>query len=321
MKSLSLVFLATILALPCFAKDDKQQQAEALFARAAQVQGIERPGSPPFQLRMSFQVILAQGPPIEGDYLLVWAAPDQWRSEVNFRNFHEVRFGGPSKMWWLRSTPSWPSILVLPNLQTIGDPKIYSDERVKKIRNVKRKGAGPMKCVLLERPSKLQRVMCFDPATGAVVGDEKADASLEYSDFAAFGDKTFPRTIKIRTPARNVALQVDALTVIPAPNAAMFQPPGDAQEWSVCDDMQPPTLLKGGAPRWPKGHYGEWADVLLTVVIETDGTASNAIVSQSSGRDFDAAALAAVQKWRFRPAMCGGTPVRQQIVVDVGFGR
>ncbi len=315
-----LIIGALVVAVPCFAKDDKQQQAAALFARAAQVQGIEVAGSPPFQLRLTFQVLLATGPPIEGDYLLLWAGPDKWRSELNYPDFHEVRFGGPGKIWWLRSNPSWPNTLVLPDLPKMASPKMLRDERVKKLRDVARKGVR-LKCVLLERPGKLQRTACFDLATGAMVLEEKPDAVQEYSDFAPFGDKRFPRTLTVRTRTRNVALRVEELTAIPLPDDSMFQPPGDAQEWGACEDLLPPKLLKGSSPRWPKGHYGEWASVLLSVVVETDGKASNAVVAESGGADFDAAALQEIRKWRFRPAMCGSTPVRRQVTVEMAWER
>ncbi len=320
MKPAAIAFVAVAVALPCLAKDDKQQQAAALFARAAEVQGIAVAGSPPFQLRMTFQVILAEGPPIEGDFLLLWAAPEKWRSELNFPHFNEVRFGGPGKMWWLRSAPTWPSTLALPEIRSVSAPKMLADERVKKIREVKRKGVL-LKCVLLERPEKMRRVACFHPSTGALVAEEEPEAFREYSDFAPFGNRRFPRTLTMRTPARNIALRVEELTAIPAPDDAMFKPPGDAQEWAACEDMVPPKLLKGSAPPLPKGHAGEWSSVLLAVVVEADGKAADAVVVRSGGAVFDTAALAEVKKWRFRPAKCGSTAVRQQVTVEVAFGQ
>jgi TonB family protein len=308
-----------LLALSCLAKDDKQQQAEALFARAAQVQGIEVAGAPPFQLRMSFQVVLAQGPPIDGDFLLIWAAPDKWRTELNYPNFNEVRFGGPGKLSWLRSTPLWPATLMLPDLRSVAAPKMFPDERVKKLGQITRKGAR-LTCVLLERPEKLQRSACFDNATGAMVIEHKPDATFEYSEFAPFADKSFPRTLTVRTPTRNLAVRLEELTAIPAPDDAMFKPPGDAEEWPACEGMVPVKLLKGGSPPWPKGHYGEPASVLLSLVVEADGKVSKSRVADSGGPDFDAAALAEIKKWRFRPAMCGNTPERQQVTVEVRFG-
>ncbi len=56
----------------------------------------------------------------------------------------------------------------------------------------------------------------------------------------------------------------------------------------------------------PLGYQG---DVVVEVTIERDGSVSGMKVVKSVGYGVDEKALAAVQNWRFRPAILDGTPI------------
>jgi protein TonB len=59
---------------------------------------------------------------------------------------------------------------------------------------------------------------------------------------------------------------------------------------------------------------------VLTIIIEADGTPSNIRVSGGLGMGLDEKAIEAVKKWRFRPSMKDGHPVRYgPVEVDVDF--
>jgi periplasmic protein TonB len=59
---------------------------------------------------------------------------------------------------------------------------------------------------------------------------------------------------------------------------------------------------------------------VLSIVVEPDGTPSNIRVSSSLGMGLDEKAIEAVKKWRFRPSMKDGHPVRYgPVEVDVDF--
>jgi TonB family protein len=59
--------------------------------------------------------------------------------------------------------------------------------------------------------------------------------------------------------------------------------------------------------------------VLLLLVVGKDGRPSNIRVGQSLGMGLDEQAIAAVTRWRFRPATRNGQPVATQIAVEVDF--
>ena len=59
--------------------------------------------------------------------------------------------------------------------------------------------------------------------------------------------------------------------------------------------------------------------VKLLIDVDTSGRATNIRVTQSVGLGLDERAIAAVQRWRFRPALSGDKPVVAPAVVEVGF--
>jgi periplasmic protein TonB len=59
--------------------------------------------------------------------------------------------------------------------------------------------------------------------------------------------------------------------------------------------------------------------VLLLLVVGKDGRPYDIRVGQSLGMGLDEQAIAAVTRWRFRPATKNGQPVASQIAVEVDF--
>jgi protein TonB len=104
-------------------------------------------------------------------------------------------------------------------------------------------------------------------------------------------------------------------------SVSVAMPSQAAQQRGVVDGL-PQKLSGNEEPRWPRAAWlaGAEGRVVLRVVVEADGTASEVEVSTSSGRDdFDAAALAAVRRWRFSPARRYGNPVDYAVLVPIRF--
>jgi TonB family protein len=76
----------------------------------------------------------------------------------------------------------------------------------------------------------------------------------------------------------------------------------------------------------PDPEYTEEARVsktegkcILWLIVDDTGKPRNIKVVRGLGSGLDAKAIAAVQQWRFEPAMKDGKPVNVQISVEVGF--
>jgi protein TonB len=65
-----------------------------------------------------------------------------------------------------------------------------------------------------------------------------------------------------------------------------------------------------------KGH------VTVAIVVKADGTIANdlrVVAAHPAGRGFEEAALDAVHKWRFNPAVSEGKPVESRLTLEVEF--
>lgn len=80
--------------------------------------------------------------------------------------------------------------------------------------------------------------------------------------------------------------------------------------------------LNNPVPLYPQlaRQRGVQGMVLVNVVVKTDGTPADVIVTRSSGYEIlDVAALDAVKQWRFIPAKRSGKVVEANVVVPVEF--
>ena len=59
--------------------------------------------------------------------------------------------------------------------------------------------------------------------------------------------------------------------------------------------------------------------VMLSIVVGTDGLASDVQVVKSLGMGLDEKAIEAVKKWRFKPGLNKGVPVRVKAQIEVNF--
>jgi TonB family protein len=83
----------------------------------------------------------------------------------------------------------------------------------------------------------------------------------------------------------------------------------------------PPRIVKSPAPIYSNEALKAkvQGDVLLLLVIGTDGQPSHIIVQRSLGFGLDEEAIKAVKKWRFQPATMDGMPVAVRINVMTHF--
>jgi len=91
--------------------------------------------------------------------------------------------------------------------------------------------------------------------------------------------------------------------------------------YHIGGEVTQPKLLTKVEPR-----YSEEAriaklqgNVQLSVVIQTDGTAQNVIVTRPLGLGLDEQAIEALAQWRFTPAMKNGVPVAAYATIEVNF--
>lgn len=113
-------------------------------------------------------------------------------------------------------------------------------------------------------------------------------------------------------PLRNLCPRILALGVVLCAQVGT----AEAQPASV----SPPMVLRKVAPTFPAGAIlDREIQVVLSVTVEMDGHVDEVAVVTSGGEDFDGAAIAAVKRWTFAPAMKDGRPARSRVRIPVGF--
>jgi iron complex outermembrane recepter protein len=87
---------------------------------------------------------------------------------------------------------------------------------------------------------------------------------------------------------------------------------------ALAQSISPPEVLENPAALYPSPH-NQAATVTLLVTVQPDGSVEEPVVVTSGGADFDAAAIAAVKLWKFRPALRDGVPYPARIRIPFVF--
>jgi protein TonB len=128
-----------------------------------------------------------------------------------------------------------------------------------------------------------------------------------------------------------LALEYRQLSVERADLTARLEPEGARGEeeaevdpnqiYQLSSDITAPVLIDRVTPRYPTvdARLGREGQVIILVVVEKDGSVSSTKVLRSVSNSIDTAAVAAVEKWLYRPASLNGRPVRVSLVVGIDF--
>ncbi|WP_240126261.1 energy transducer TonB [Thermomonas alba] len=107
----------------------------------------------------------------------------------------------------------------------------------------------------------------------------------------------------------------------PAPPSTPNSPP-PASAAAAGSEQSPPVPVDAPPPRYPQEalRMNIGGTVKVRVTVAPDGRVDRLELAESSGnRDLDRAALEAVRRWTFRPALGNGQPVQAEVVVPIQF--
>jgi TonB family protein len=318
------IALILLLSLAGLASENKQMQAEALWNRARDSMDIRSVDATPFRLQSRVHFLGGRtAEPADGVYMEIWSSPDRWRREIKLPDFQQTEVGQRHKRWTLRDISVEPGRLrSVRELFQSGGIQIG---KVNKVWSTHLEGVQ-VRCID-SRIREIKQVLCFDAATGVLLQYKESlnanEYSYEYSDYKKFGDKVYPRRIRCLT---NGGLALEAIIVDLSEDSSqndpkLFEPPPGSKDWPVCGKEYPPVAVRTPDPSFPRNALANQGLSVLSLIVGTDGRPAEVKVARSAGKEFDDEAVKAVNRWRFRPAMCDGTPIPAQIHVEVSSHR
>lgn len=331
MRRLVLLFAAILSVTLAFGSDANPDQTKTDLSTALKRSSIRSAGSPPFQLTASFTLNFKT--PIDGTYRLFWMSPSVWRHEIVMPGYQEkvVRNGDQE---WIDRNLAYPPLHVQ-QLNKLFEP-IHSLEpadgsaaHVHDFKKEKFQG-HEVRCATVESRIRgnfqfvSKEKLCFDAQWNLVKRTKDSfgkEDELQFSDFADFGGKSYPRKLQFLSGG-GVAVEA-SISQLEAnqPSSGLFLALPAAQMRQTCDQVLPPL-----AERTPDPQYSESARkakiegiATLFVTVGADGRVSDAVIVQTVEPTLDKNAVEAVKRWKFKPALCGATPVPTDITVEVQF--
>jgi TonB family protein len=330
------LFFAFFVALTsggfCLGKEETVGP-ESLLAQARKLQVVWSGGTPAVKVRTEIEIVDAKGKTTPGQYLVTWISPSRWREELEVGNYKRLRVHD-GKGYWQQSPISFqPEIIfqleAMLALKTA--LKIGPKQELGKVKTRDKDGV-PQKCVEVKwATGTTQRTLCFDEASGSLLSVEypKGDhppapdiSRVEYGAFNKLGDKRIPYEVHAFHDRKVVVTgKVTDVTPITDSDPGLFAPPTNSEFWPECDDMQDPEVVTRVQPNYPidaranreEGRVGFYA------VIQTDGTLSNLTLIRRATPKLEASAADAIRQWRYKPAICGSTPIRVETSISFNF--
>ena len=308
------VLLLTVTSL--LSVSDKTQEGQELLDQARLKSDLH--ALPSFTMKAAVKID-NQGESLAGKYLLLWNGPDQWREEIAFPGFHEVRVGGSGTVATKRDVDFLP--LRIHQLQRVlgyGEDglTLREDEKIKQVHARK---VNKVEARCLEITSKENsREVCVNPLTGGPVRDhpffDEGRAPIETI--------VFPHTLSYREEKKPVVeVEVTDIRVGEHLPSSSFGVPAGAVSAASCMNPSEGRLIKKVPPLYPNSEKLAHREgtIAIYALIGADGSPRNLRIIESVSSGLDAASLDAVRQWRYEPYRCQGTPVSQETVIQVNY--
>jgi protein TonB len=90
---------------------------------------------------------------------------------------------------------------------------------------------------------------------------------------------------------------------------------------SVRADFNPPVLVRSVPPVFPDAMRREHVNgvVLVSCEVDSQGNVSDTKVEKASNAEFTEPALAALKKWKFKPAQRDGNVIAIRVSIPIKF--
>lgn len=316
----------------------KKQEAVAIIQKALAAEDVRAAGSAEFEMRGTITVNEAKKKAAQGNYALLWEAPDRWHEEIQFPDYSRVRVGAKNAYWQTRSIDyellpinDLSDALSFPRklralLRRLNGLEQAHNQPQSQLELGKRKIKGRQAtCIVYKREYLPSESYCFDLQSGALLSEENLPwewANAEYSDFSTFNGKVFPGTIRVERGGKAEAeLHLNGISPLGKMDATTFDAPPNAKVWGHCMDGEDPAELQAPPPQYPEEMKIEHVTgrVYVYAVIGIDGMLHDMKVLPESEPRLVPATVAAISTWIYAPTSCQDTPLPVETVIVVTY--
>lgn len=110
-----------------------------------------------------------------------------------------------------------------------------------------------------------------------------------------------------------------ALFITSSLSADTFTEEEIATSATLADVDTQPEPVKQVQPEIPSDLKGASGYVRVAFLIDTDGNVMSPRIQKSSSESFESLAIDAINKWKFKPAKKGGSPVAVRVILPFRF--
>lgn len=338
----SLICAALLACMPtmpgAFANDNKpdkkelKAQAEALLAKSRDLSDIEAPGSPPFVLnaKIHYQIGTQSA---DGQGQIIWLAPDHYREAYTAPNYSYTEIVRDGHRYFSRTNNEMPLMMyeVQRTMQRAMSAGLKQKEKIKRA-DPAPIGSEARICVTFTDELALRRCFDDDGDVAAMERHSPGDGILgeryQFSDFAGFGTKRFPKGIVFRGGDGHV-IEIDTQDLAPVKEVAAdaFDVPADATKEPWCAGPKAADADLPRAPFSPAIDLGPMlnaiqsigaANVALYLEIAANGHVRAGSVIHSPKPIKDEYLKTWLKEMRFPPLRCGNEGIEYQTELQLG---
>lgn len=324
--TLALIAAALSFALPALGSPDRRQNPAAvgMVKRAIALSDIQARGAPAFRLHALLRVQYADGKSEEGQLLWIWTPAGMWHYEQSLAGYHSVEVTAGKHVWIasnLRYVP-FPMFLVQRALGLSGALRAAKGSGLDEPFASAASGGQCVRTGDDPHPIKY----CFDPQSGELrkLADSLWNVTYEYGKYGSFGEKQFPRELRVvRSSGRVfISIRVDELEPAGSLDLRTFLPVKGSRESGLaarCPKIERPKLEKMVRPEYPKEaeKAGVTGVVRLYAEIGTDGVPRGMWPINASPPVLRNVAIEAVRQWRYRPQTCKVTGAKMPLIAPI----
>jgi hypothetical protein len=297
---------------------NQKKLADALLKRASDLSDIRAEGAPHFRLEASVHLFIKEDDQAEGRYVTDWQSPAQWRDELTFPGYHQIREGTVGGIWRSRNPPhqTLAAVQFLQSFLVSGPPSSFVSKHVSV--SMSEHGRAQLNCVMLDfgRGMEDAREKCFDPVSGLLFREtwNDWDTVWEYTDYAPWGAKIFPRLMRTFQGGKLVSeARITRLEVNPNLDLSTYVPPQDAEMWPSCaEEIRPPSKLFQDQSIMNYSNVIYRSPTSIFLEIGADGHVEDVVIvydGYKTESEYSHVVEELKRAWKFKPAHCGKVPI------------